>query len=208
MGVEITDLDDDLDGFFKKTYDIEESGYTGSLTLAVESDDEVVAPGTGGSLANITITGKPEVAVRVTYEAELTADNWLVESALYFPVEFSLDDGSSWLKIGNSSITTVQGLEDEINAQLLLKKEELEPNKDLSTDLVGFNIQWRWVFEGPAAVSGNPADGSGNTGITKTGGGTYTYDEADTYLGDWAERNPVAKPEITFKLTVTVTQID
>ena len=35
-------------------------------------DDHVVAPGTKGELLNATITGKPEVAVKVSYEPTLT----------------------------------------------------------------------------------------------------------------------------------------
>jgi hypothetical protein len=45
---------------------------------SVNSTDFVVAPGTNGEMADITISGQPEVDVEVTYVADLTLTNWQV----------------------------------------------------------------------------------------------------------------------------------
>ena len=50
----------------------------GDTVVSSETDVNVVAPGTSGSLAAITLAGSPEVAVVVNYDATLTLDGWAV----------------------------------------------------------------------------------------------------------------------------------
>ena len=61
---------------FANKYDSAENA-----TVIGEGDAKVVAPGTGGKLAGVTITGTPEVKVAITYEGEFTlGDGWLYKA--------------------------------------------------------------------------------------------------------------------------------
>ena len=59
---------------FAKAYD---SGITTKTVISAD-DSKVVAPGTSGSMAKMTLTGKPEVAVKVSYEPVFDVKNWTV----------------------------------------------------------------------------------------------------------------------------------
>ena len=76
------------DTAFAKNY----KDVTGDDGTQVVSDVNVVAPGTKGSLASMTLTGTPEVAVKVTYAATLTLTDWTVDEADYCPIVFKVND--------------------------------------------------------------------------------------------------------------------
>ncbi|MBO4406467.1 MAG: hypothetical protein J5849_02095, partial [Clostridia bacterium] len=66
---------------FATEYDLEEELLTdASFEHSVESSDEdkLVAPGTSGEAGGITITGTPEVAVRIGVAATVTLSAWEV----------------------------------------------------------------------------------------------------------------------------------
>ena len=85
---------------FGLTYTKADANYTLG-TNSVVSDVQVVAPGTEGTLAAVSVTGQPEVAVSVKYTGALTLTNWTTDgSDEYCPIVITV--GSTELKIGGS----------------------------------------------------------------------------------------------------------
>lgn len=57
-------------------------------TVVSSTVDKVVAPGTSGEMAAINITGKPEVSVKVSYEAKVDMSRWVdADGKFYCPLE-------------------------------------------------------------------------------------------------------------------------
>lgn len=166
---------------FGKSYKSE--GGTVSTTYNASTDsvyatENVIAPGTGDTISNITITGTPEVDVKVTYRAEIVlGDKWLNEAgAFYCPLVF---------KVGNE---TIKGLDfdsaDLFAAAVAEKISAFVKTYDAGTDLSsgdGLSVSWEWPYE------------SGN-------------DEADTYLGDQAANGNAAT--IRVDISAEVVQVD
>ena len=172
-GVTVTVTGDDA---FKTAYD-------GSVTSSTSED--VVAPGTSGDLATLSITGTPEVDVNIKYIATLDlGDNWKVGSEEYCPLVFHVK-GTDY-KIDGSTIKTVDELETAVVNAIATYEEDIEAGTDLSTkdDIA---ISWTWAF----GTSDDVND---------------TVNKNDTALGNAAQDG--AAPTINFSLTVTVTQVD
>lgn len=156
--------------------------YDGSENPTVKSSttENVVAPGTKGTLGGIKITGIPEVTVKIEVTADLKLENWTVDGTDYCPLVFKV--GSEEVKM-NETITTVTDLEEAVEAKLTaLSAETVTPNTDLSTGR-DVSISWEWPFH----VEGN--------------------DTKDTALGNAANAGANV-PKITFECTATVTQVD
>ena len=167
---------------------------TKSVVKSGATGDAVVAPGTKGNLANATITGKPEVAVRVTYEPKLKLEGWKLSdnSTEYCPIVFTVGAETYGLtgmkdakgtEVKNAS-TTIAELKTAVEDAIAAYSADYAPNTDLST--IGTNgyvhVSWNWAFENENA------------------------DEKDTYLGDQAAANNASTVELSVKTTVT--QID
>lgn len=179
---------------FKETYKGIETGWTSKNTVDGETD-KVVAPGTEGEMVKMTLTGKPEVAVRVNYEAttfELT--NWTLYDGTteYCPVVFTIADktyGTNDTSATNKS-ATVDELETAIKGAIAAYSKEYEPNVDLSgKGADSLAISWEWAFNG--------------------------NDVKDTILGDKAagvaadgSAMAATPAEISITIKTTVTQID
>ncbi len=171
---------------FKTEYAKSDSNYTGTLSVQSSSDDNLVAPGTSGSLVDFTITGAPEVAVRVTYAVDtLTFENWAdADSAYYCPIVITVHTSAE-----SDPDKTFSGLDyssaDDFAAAI---KEAIEgstydydPNTDLSEKTAdNLGITWAWAFAGD--------------------------DVKDTALGDAAAEGTAAT--IAIGITCTITQID
>ena len=185
---------------FASEYAKDDENVVGTIAKSVVSsggtDDHVVAPGTKGELLNATITGKPEVAVKVSYEPTLTLNGWEYvddnsASSEYFPIIFKVGDkkygitgmkDSTGAKIANGS-ANIKELKNAVENAISAYSKDYAPNTDLSgIGADGFvNVSWEWAY-------------SGNS------------DEKDTYLGDQAAENKAATVELSMKTTVT--QID
>lgn len=154
-------------------------------SYSVESEnstDKVVAPGTKGNMATLTLSGKPEVAVKVTYTLnKLELSGWEVNptgaagtGTYYCPLV---------INVGNDAIkgTDYSSADDFIAAvkdKVTEKSQIYAANTNLATeesDMLA--ISWEWPFTG--------------------------NDINDTKLG-----NATTAPTIEFQLTATVTQID
>lgn len=211
-GVEISTKGATSNGYpFKTEYTADTAGLKdyvsgadikNTVVSSVKSEG-VFAPGTSGSLGAIGITGKPEVAVEVSYENTTVElgddDDWTIITDaegehVYCPLIFTIGDKSIYMgaaKDGGGTIGTIAELEDAIEAAITNFSATYAPNTDLAnlgddvTGKGGATIEWAWPFDSTAA----------------TELGDYVSDEEDTLL---AEKGP----SITFTLTVTVEQVN
>ncbi|MCD8363979.1 MAG: hypothetical protein LUC98_13670 [Lachnospiraceae bacterium] len=190
FGVEVTAAST----MFSETYELHDSTQTGVGTHSVVSSatgEKLVAPGTSGDMADIEISGTPEVAVEVAYEATVDlGDNWVYNdgnsNAYYCPITITVNN-TDYYGLDYSSASE---FENAVKAAITGYSKSYEAIKDLSTvsgvsstdDLA---ISWAWAFEG--------------TDDKQT-------DAKDTYLGDQAADGSPATIEID--VTCTVTQID
>lgn len=212
-------------GLFAETYIDTPGGAADKLTVvsvgAVDDGvvDNVVAPGTENTEGiTFTVTGKPEVDVKVTVDvteetkdiflangtyADMTTgdkeDTFVVNetSGKYYPVKFTLTHDCG---------TGVTGTIAEVKEYLENLTATYDANTDLSTVVGEFNLTWAWDF----GTAGAPAT---------------TADKADTLLGDMAA-DPSLKAkyvtdkfypmadgqeyclDVNFGVTVTVEQVD
>lgn len=164
---------------FAKEYEKTDAGFT-IATKSVVSTEDVVAPGTGGNMAAFTITGQPEVAVRVAFTGTLElSNNWVdAGGAYYCPIEITVGDTT----FKGTSYASADLFEEAVNAKIATYKKDYAA----STDLSGISsnapaISWKWAFEG-------------------------NDNAKDTDLGNQVAVSNAAT--ITLSVTVTVTQID
>ena len=168
---------------------------TKSVVTSGTTGDAVVAPGTKGELANATITGTPEVAVRVTYEPTLTLTGWkLADNSEYCPIVFTVGDktyglagmkdadGKNVTNTSNSISALTTAVQDAIGAY----SKDYAAKTDLST--IGENgyvhVSWNWAFDNG-------------------------QDAKDTYLGECAaDTDNTNDSKVELSITTTVTQID
>lgn len=167
-------------GMFATKYATDDTSFT-LATDTVLSTEDVVAPGTGGTMTNFTITGTPEVAVRVNFEGELElGDKWKDNNGSYYcPIEITVGDTT----FKGTSYASVEEFENAVNGEIATFSKDYAANTDLST--IGADapsISWKWAFEGNDNVK-------------------------DTYLGDQATTEGNAAT-ISLNVTATVTQID
>lgn len=179
---------------FNDTYQGIEAGWTSKDTVDGDGED-VVAPGTSGDMVKMTLTGTPEVAVRVTYEATaFDLDNWTLYDGTteYCPIVFTINGatyGTNDTAATNKS-ASVAALETAIKTAIAGYSKEYAPNTPLTgKDADALAISWAWAFE--------------------------VDDAKDTILGDKAagiaaDGSAMAKTPATISITVvtTVTQID
>lgn len=168
---------------FAKEYATDNGTVVGAIAKSVVSsnDDKLVAPGTEGNMAAVTIAGTPEVAVEVSYTADVVlSNNWVGNDGSYYcPLNITV--GGTTLKGADYASTTEfeTAIEDAVKAYT----KQYAPNTDLSTKGAdSLAISWAWPFE----TEGN--------------------DKNDTVLGDLAANNDAATIAVT--VTATVTQID
>ncbi len=144
-----------------------------SFEQTVIAEENVVAPGTSGTLTDVTLSGSPEVAVKVSYAAELTLSNWTIDEAEYCPLEITVE-GTKYTCTG-----TVAEFEAAVEAAIAACSEEYAANTDLSTAGTDApSVSWSWAFEG-------------------------NDDVKDTALGDQAVNGTAATIKLELTTTVT-----
>ena len=162
---------------FAKEYAKTDASFT-LATNSVVSTENVVAPGTSGEMTKMTLTGTPEVAVRVSYTGEAKLDGWMVNNAFYCPLVVKVNDTE--IKM-DTQITSAEEFAAAINNAIKGYSKDYAAGTDLSTipdDSLA--ISWSWGFDG--------------------------NDAKDTVLGNAAANNNAS--EITIAVATTVTQID
>ena len=187
---------------FATEYNKQDARYTGTLSVKSSvTNDKVVAPGTSGSAAQFSISGTPEVAVRLSLlmtdvkDVKLTAGTYkntdgatVTLAGDYMPVKFTLNNGSTDLATG-----TLEQIATFLNSHTL----DYAPGTNLSTTVPTYTLSWAWTFD----VSTDA-------------------DKADSILGDLAanvsgikkDSNDIAardySTQVSYTLTITATQID
>ena len=165
---------------------------TASSNITVQSDgsyantNDLVAPGTKGDMAAITITGKPEVDVIVNYEAtKVDLNGWADKDGYYCPLVITINGTDKYYL---DSYTSELEAENVIKEAIKNYSKTYDANTNLAEKATeNLTISWEWPF--------------------------YTSDEndiSDTYLGDSAAGMNDGKSAATIEIEVkcTVTQID
>lgn len=187
---------DNTGALFLKAYEKNEASYTlGDNTVESVDSSNVIAPGTTCSNTNVVLTGKPEVAVKVTYEitALTISGDWTDGNGdEYFPVIFNVAGTDYYIGM-NPTVDSVETLFAAVKKAVADYSKTYAPNTDLAgVASDALDITWRWEFDGAAS------------GATLFG---YQTDEQDTDLGDKAASSGV-ELKIELAIKTTVTQID
>lgn len=193
FGVTVTGSGD----MFAKEYATDDQNVVGTIGKSVVSSDnsKLVAPGTENKdFVAATITGTPEVAVRVSYKldvADLAIDGWnLADGSFYCPLVFKIKaaDGTNTV-ISGTGFTDVDKMKAALVNAVAAYTKDYAPGTDLSGQAADtLTISWEWPFE-TGAEAEKPAN-----------------NVKDTYLGDQAAAGHAATVSLT--LATTVTQID
>lgn len=169
---------------FNKEYQKNVSSTSITNSVASNSEDKVLAPGTEGTLFIVTTTGSPEVALNAKADFSLTLTGWEITPDLtgnieYCPLVFTVTKGSDAkeFKIG-SEYASIDDLTTALKACIEEVNGDYTPNTNLNTDNdFNMTVTWKWEFEGDNAK--------------------------DTLLGDLN-----TAPKISFSYKLTLTQID
>lgn len=146
---------------FAKEYATTDTTAT-SITNSVVAETNVVAPGTNGSLATVSISGTPEVAVRVATTATVDlGDDWMVDGSFYCPLEITV--GTDTIK--GTAYTSVEDFENAIKEKLEAVKADYAAGTDLSTASTS-SLSWKWAFEGNDDVKDTALGNKGNATIS------------------------------------------
>lgn len=149
---------------FAKAYDDLEK----NADAEVLADVKVVAPGTGGNMASMTLTGTPEVAVKVSYVADFAlSDNWIANGEFYCPLKINVEGTEV---NGLNYINNKDGFESAVEALINGWTKTYNAGTDLSTvEADSVSVSWEWPFStsaendvkdtalGNQAAAGNPA---------------------------------------------------
>ncbi|MBE6578265.1 MAG: hypothetical protein E7651_00485 [Ruminococcaceae bacterium] len=178
-------------GMFEMDYetDDDEATFTGdySVSSAKGDRDDLLAPGTSGSFANIKITGTPEVAVDVSIVATVVvSENWIDgDGNFYCPVVVTVG-AAKFNGLDYASATDfAKAIQDEIKG----KSMQYAPNTNLAEiyDNTNLDLAWAWAFENATGTENNQTD------------------VKDTFLGNAAVTEDLT---ISIGVSITVTQID
>ena len=191
FGVTVTASGD----LFAKEYATDDQTVVGTIAKSVISTDKVVAPGTesNGDFVAATVTGTPEVAVRVSYKldtATLQLENWKDgDGKFYCPLVFKVKTPDGNTVISGMEFQTAEAMKAALVNAVAAYTKDYAPGTDLSGKAAEtLAISWEWPFE-----TGTDADKPANN-------------VKDTFLGDEAAAGRAATVSLT--LATTVTQID
>ena len=114
----------------------------------VESEDnKLVAPGTSGKVPSMTISGNPEVAVKIEYDIILELQGWKLDSgSFYCPIIFTIGE----TQIKGTSYESSDQLQNALKEAIKKCQKEYQPNTALNTH-ESPTITWEWPFEGDDA---------------------------------------------------------
>ena len=112
---------------------------------SVAANEDVVAPGTSGSMATIGIAGTPEVAVQVTYQVDnFDLTGWEVDGVYYCPLIITVngDDiyGLDYTNVADFQkevVETIEGFSTYYAAGTTLE----------SNNTHTLSVSWRWNFD-------------------------------------------------------------
>lgn len=132
---------------FAKQYATDDAGVVGTIANSVVGTNKVIAPGTQGTMVAATISGTPEVAVKVTYEATVTLTGWTVNTDTYYcPLEITVGTGEDAHTYKGTSYESAAKFKEAIETAINGYSDEYAPNTNLGTITVP--VSWKWAFEG------------------------------------------------------------
>ena len=156
--------------------------YSNSGMVTVDADVDVVAPGTSGTMADFTISGSPEVAVEVVYDATVTISGWAVTGDdFYCPIKVTV--GTT--VINGLDCTDAADFAGKIKAAIVATSSSYNVGATIDSTLT---VSWEWAFQGST---------EGGTGHAEQ------FNAKDTLLGDSWENHT-----ISINVTCTVNQVD
>ncbi len=167
------------------------SGKTVAIGTTAESDPikDVVAPGTKGDMVKMTLSGTPEVAVRVNYTGSFDISrNWQDKNdKFYCPLIITISKGETKNIVNGAEYTSEVDFEKAVNDAIKINYQAVyEPNIALSSKGDdSLSIHWEWPFST-----------------------SEDNDVKDTYLGNQAAQEGADAITVTVAVTTTVTQID
>lgn len=160
-------------GFSTKYNDRGVADANGKAIVAdITTEGNVVAPGANGSLT-FTVGGEAEVlakisaTVEVNNEVSLTLQKGESESVTYYPIKYTLNDGSSDVVNAGTMAQVKAYLEGESFTKTIAAGTELTSKT--------YTLSWEWIFEGENLTVGEST--------------TIDCDELDTILGQIASNS-------------------
>lgn len=173
---------------FAKEYATHDTNYAGTIVKSVVSTDKVVAPGTSGAMASMTLSGNPEVAIKVSYKSDFAlSDNWTVAGGVFYcPLVIDVEG----TKVHGVNYPNKAAFEEAVENLINGWTKAYDPGVDLSTlasDSV--SVSWEWPFETGADAAAKKAN-----------------NENDTWLGNQAAADNPAT--VTLTIETIVEQID
>lgn len=179
---------------FAEEYATDDGTVVGTIAKSVVSSQnkvKVVAPGTKGDMASMTLSGSAEVAVKVTYKATVNlGDKWVADGVYYCPLVITVNNKN----INGLDYTTAADFAAAVEAEIDGYTKNYVANTDFSGDQAAnyekdsLKVSWRWNFEATQFAKGDQTD------------------EKDTILGNAAAKGKAAT--ISLEVVTTVTQID
>ena len=134
-------------GAFATSYEAHDGETELDITVESSTEDKLVAPGTNGTFTGVSLTGTPEVAVKITKTATVTInDKWIdEEGAFYCPIVVTING----TPISGLECTDANDFAGKIKAAIELGSGEYEPNTNLATITnMNGNYTWAWAFDG------------------------------------------------------------
>ena len=111
----------------------------------VSTTEELFAPGTAGELGSITITGTPEVAVKITHDATVTVSGeWKAGEEFYFPLVVKVNGTEVNLAGCDNAADVATAIETAIEAEDS-GDTTVEENTNLE-DEYNVKVTWSWAF--------------------------------------------------------------
>lgn len=117
--------------------------------VVVDAAADAVAPGASGTMSDFTISGTPEVAVTVKYDATVTLAGWNITvnqtEEFYFPLTITVNDTPVNLNNCNDAADVKAAIEAAIEAI----SATYAVNSTIDSTLV---VKWSWTFHTDAAT--------------------------------------------------------
>lgn len=154
---------------------VTEVGGAAEAQVKSATPEVILAPGTEvAKLADFTIKGTPEVAVNVSYSANLVLAGWALSGGTYYcPLEITVNGNV----LSGKSYASMTEFEAAVEAAIAALSDNYVVSYDLST-AVAPQVSVAWAYNG------------GN-------------DSADTYLGNQASIGNAPTVSLTITATVT-----
>lgn len=215
FGVDVTATN--TDGLFDFEYETDDTAtYSGAMSVVAADSKNVVAPGTKGEVLGFGITGKPEVAVKVTFEMDITdiylkagtyddmtmrdyvneKDGSYAKFTLakdYHPLVFTLTKPD-----GSKVVGTAAEIKEAVNNMTAV----YGPNTDLAAVVGSYTLNWEWDFE-----SGNDAADT-YLGNAKTSAEQLEESGLGAFAGSAVVDNGTYCVDVLATLKITVEQVD